>query len=420
MLLIFFIVLVDLIGFGIMIPILAYYVLQLGGTPADATLCMALYAFGMFLATPILGRISDYFGRKPVLAISMAGSVLGYLVLGFADSILLIGISRLVSGVMAGNLSAAQAYISDITTPQNRAKGMGLLGAAFGLGFVIGPTLGATLAGDSFAEANLFLPAMTSAALSAVALITLLIFLPESLDKQSRTELRRQPRVGRLALLKNVVGRPMVLNFLLGGMIYNIGAGFTESIFPIWVKDAGIADGPRDMALLLLFGGLVMAAIQGGGIAPLVRKWGELALFKGGALVFLLGMLCYLIFGQIGSYPGVMLAIAGQSAGAALLLTSMQSLISQCCRPTERGFVMGLYSSGGTLGRGIGTVVTGIFYYHLGINSPYISSAFLILLVFVIASVTARNWQTASTKSSAQTTDDSDNIAGVSPPEKSL
>ena len=133
MLIIFLIVLVDLIGFGIMVPIFAFYALNLGADPSLATAMMAIYSGAMFLATPVLGRLSDRFGRKPVLALSLVGAMAGYFMLAFATTLWMVALSRLISGLMAGNIAAAQAYITDITTEEDRARGMGLIGAAFGL-----------------------------------------------------------------------------------------------------------------------------------------------------------------------------------------------------------------------------------------------------------------------------------------------
>ena len=123
MLIVFLVIVLDLIGFGIMVPILAYYVVQLGGGPELATFCMALYGIGMFVATPILGRLSDCYGRKPILMLSMVGAIIGYLMLGFAQSLWVVALARLLAGFMAGNISAAQAYITDITSEENRARG---------------------------------------------------------------------------------------------------------------------------------------------------------------------------------------------------------------------------------------------------------------------------------------------------------
>ena len=284
MLIVFLVIVLDLIGFGIMVPIMAYYVVQLGGGPELATFCMALYAIGMFIATPILGRLSDFYGRRPILMLSMVGAIVGYLMLGFAQSLWVVALSRLLAGLMAGNISAAQAYITDITSEENRAKGMGMIGAAFGLGFIIGPALGSYLAGDDFATANLFLPAMVSTGLSAAALLAIIFALPESLDDDHRQALRQQPHPGRITLLTSLWNRPLIPHFLVGVLIYNTGAGMAEAIYPLWVRDTGIAAGPRDLMPLLLVGGIFMVVVQGGLIGPLTRRFGEHRLARTAAI----------------------------------------------------------------------------------------------------------------------------------------
>ncbi|MFV8819194.1 MFS transporter [Haliea sp. E17] len=385
MLIIFLVIVLDLVGFGIMVPILAYYVVQLGGGPELATLCMSLYSLGMLVATPVMGRLSDIHGRKPVLVLSMVGAIIGYLMLGFAESIWVIALSRLLAGSMAGNISAAQAYIADITSPADRAKGMGMIGAAFGIGFILGPALGSWLAGDDFATANLVTPALLSAALATLALLTVIFRLPESLHPTHRAAAREAPRVGRIRALGMLWSRNLVPQFLIGVLFYNLGAGLVEAIYPLWVRDTGIAAGPRDLTPLLLAGGLVMAVVQGGLIGPLARRFGERCLFQWGALLFTLAMLATIAAGTKSNYYAAMAAIALQSIASALVLTSMQSLVSQLAEPQERGMLLGVYASAGTLGRAAGTLLTGLLFAQLGIHSPYWIAAGVMLLLLVIA-----------------------------------
>ena len=393
MLIVFLVIVLDLIGFGIMVPILAYYVVQLGGGPELATFCMALYGIGMFISTPILGRLSDFYGRKPILMLSMVGAIIGYLMLGFAQSLWVVALARLLAGSMAGNISAAQAYITDITSEENRARGMGLIGAAFGLGFVIGPALGSYLAGDDFATANLQLPAMVSAGMAGAALLAIIFLLPESLDPAHKAAARDRPRVRRLAALTALWERPLIPHFLVGVLIYNLGAGLTESIYPLWVRDTGIAAGPRDLMPLLLVSGIVLSVVQGGLIGPLTRAFGEHRLFQLGAAGFGLAMVATVIAGESGSYYGAMAALAFQSASAALVLTSMQSLVSQCAGPAERGMLLGIYSSAGTLGRITGTLVTGVIFARINIESPYALTVLVMLCLFLIARSVEGHWK---------------------------
>src|SRR5579883_483381 len=148
MYILFFIVLIDLIGFGVVIPLLPFYGVHFGANPAEVTWMMGCYSLAQFFFSPLLGRLSDRWGRRPVLLVSLAFSVASYVWLGFADALWMLFVARLVSGAGAGNIAAAQAYIADVTTPETRAKGMGMLGAAFGLGFTVGPALGGAIAGS--------------------------------------------------------------------------------------------------------------------------------------------------------------------------------------------------------------------------------------------------------------------------------
>ena len=148
------IVFIDLIGFGIVIPLLPYYALKFSASPLEVTAMMACYSFAQFFASPIWGRLSDRVGRRPVLLVSLTCSVLSYLWLGFADALWMLFAARLLAGAGAGNISAAQAYITDVTDEKNRAKGMGMIGAAFGLGFTLGPAIGGLLAGSDASSAR--------------------------------------------------------------------------------------------------------------------------------------------------------------------------------------------------------------------------------------------------------------------------
>ena len=165
----FFIVFIDLLGFGIIIPQLPFYGVHFGASPAAVTLLMSCYSLAQFIMSPVLGRLSDRIGRRPVLMVSMACSCLAYLWLGFASALWMLFAARLIAGAGAGNIAAAQAYVTDITGPEGRAKAMGMIGAAFGLGFTIGPWLGGVVAGSDPTPADLQRPAFLAAVLSALA-----------------------------------------------------------------------------------------------------------------------------------------------------------------------------------------------------------------------------------------------------------
>src|SRR5713101_6868462 len=208
----FAIVLTDLIGFGIVIPLLPFYGEHFGASPLVVTLLMSAYSLLQLFGAPLWGRLSDRHGRRPILLVSLAGSIAGYLWLGFADALWMLFAARALQGACAGNIASAQAYVADVTTPENRAKGMGMIGAAFGIGFIIGPALGGLLAGGDPATARLGAPFYVGAGLSALAFTGALVFLKESLPPERRGSIRR---VGRLAAITDKLGRPNLRGLIL-------------------------------------------------------------------------------------------------------------------------------------------------------------------------------------------------------------
>src|SRR3954464_7626219 len=182
----FLIVFFDLVGFGLVIPLLPFYALRFAASPQQVTVLLAIYSLMQLFTAPLWGRLSDRVGRRPVLMVSMAASVLAYLWIGSATALWMLFAARALAGACAGNIAAAQAYIADITKPEERAKGMGLIGAAFGLGFIIGPALGGLIAGNDPATADIESPAWVAAALSLLALLGVVFLLPESLPADLR------------------------------------------------------------------------------------------------------------------------------------------------------------------------------------------------------------------------------------------
>src|ERR1700720_1915013 len=182
----FLIVLIDLIGFGLVIPLLPFYAERFAASPQEVTALMAVFSLMSMLTSPFWGRLSDRVGRRPVLMISMGAAALAYLWMGFADALWMLFAARALAGACAGNIAAAQAYIADVTPPEKRARGMGMIGAAFGLGFIIGPALGGVLAGNEVATADLETPGLIAAGLSAIAFLGVVLLLPESLPAAVR------------------------------------------------------------------------------------------------------------------------------------------------------------------------------------------------------------------------------------------
>src|SRR6202043_2867883 len=182
----FLIVFVDLVGFGLIIPLLPFYAERFGASPQQVTILMAVYSLMAMLAAPVWGRLSDRIGRRPVLMASMLAAALAYLWLGLASALWMLFAARAFAGACAGNIAAAQAYVADVTGPEERTRGMGLIGAAFGLGFMIGPAFGGLLAGANPLTADLETPAWVASGLSLLALLGVIVMLPESLPAERR------------------------------------------------------------------------------------------------------------------------------------------------------------------------------------------------------------------------------------------
>ena len=386
------IALLDTAGFGIIIPIFLYYALHLGATPEMATMFFSIYPIAFMLSSPILGRLSDQLGRKPVMLCCLFMASVGYLVLGVTESLLWLAMSRFIQGAAAGNLAVVQAYVSDITDNESRAKSMGKIGAATGLGFVIGPAFGAWLGGGSFENNSLELAAFVSAGLSFMAFLVMLFFLPESLSAEQRATFKKAAvsvkkfSINPFAAVPKAMRTPVLREYLLCALLFNIASAFAEVILPLWLKDGKLIDGPRGLMVIFLTAGLVLTFVQARLIGVMVRRVGELRMFQLGIAGFALALLLLTVAGNLQSFPMVVLVWCLSGASMAFFFTGNQSLISQCAADHERGTVLGAASAVGTLGRIVGPSLTGFLYANVSMNAPFYAGAVLLIGGFFIAS----------------------------------
>lgn len=383
MLPVFLIVLIDLIGFGIIIPLLPFYAEHFQAEPDTVALLMATYSGAQFLAAPFWGRLSDRIGRRPVLMISMAGAAICYVWLGFSDTLWMLFASRAVGGFMAGNIAAAFAYMADITTPENRAKGMGAVGAAFGLGFILGPAIGGVLAGPDVATADYLSPALAAAALSAIAFVLTLTVLKESLSPEIRASNSALPRKARSrqfveALEKPNLGLLLALSFLA----VFVFAGM-EATFAMW-SERQFGWGPQQNGYLFAFVGLIAAAIQGGLVGRLAERFGEPRLVGVGSVLLAAGLFALPASSTI---PVLLVSMVVLAAGFALMSPSLNSLISLQVGPTEQGGIMGVSRSVTTLARVVGPAWAGFLFAQFGRDWPYLAGG-LVMIAVIALSVT--------------------------------
>lgn len=371
----FFIVFIDLVGFGVVIPLLPYYGLDFHATPFEITTMMACYSLAQFFASPLLGHLSDRLGRKPVILASLVCSVVSYLWLGFATQLWMLFAARLLAGAGAGNISAAQAYVADVTPPDQRAKGMGMIGAAIGLGFTVGPAIGGAVAGGNAQSAHLAWPAFVAAALSAGAFVLAFARLEESLTHKPAV------RVGRIAMAKAAAKRPTLRLLIL--LIFVAIAAFAgmETTFALWAHD-GFGWGPLQVGMIFFYVGILLSALQGGAIGKLAKAFGEANLVAAATAIIALGLFGLTLATALW---GVLLASALLAIGMGLLSPSISSLISQQAGEGERGGVLGLSQSAQSLARIIGPAVAGAVYGGLGRNASYYLGALLMVGVLWLA-----------------------------------
>lgn len=374
----FLIVFVDLVGFGLVIPLLPFYAVRFAASPQQVTLLMATYSLFQLFAAPLWGRLSDRIGRRPVLMASLAASAFAYLWLGGASALWMVFAARAFAGACAGNIAAAQAYIADITTPENRAKGMGLIGAAFGLGFIFGPALGGFLAGNDPATADLAAPAWVAAGLSAFALCGVVLLLPESLTADQRGGAAARRRLGAVlgALRRPVLSRLILIFFL----VILAFAGM-ESTFALWaIQQFGW--GPGQVGYVFAYVGVLSAVLQGGLIGRLTRRFGEERLLLCGLALIGAGLLV-LPFAR--DVPILALAVSGLALGMGLTQPSLNSLISRRAGRREQGEVLGVSQSVGSLSRVLGPAAAGFLFAEFGRNSAFLWGAVLVAGALLLA-----------------------------------
>ena len=381
MAILFLIVFVDLVGFGLIIPLLPFYGEHFHATPATVGLLMAIYSLAQFIAAPMWGRLSDRVGRKPVLALSLAGATLSYLWLAFAHDLWMLFAARALGGFMAGNIATAFAYVADVTTPANRAKGMGMVGAAFGLGFIFGPAIGGMLAGHDPANADYTSPALVAAALSGTAMLLTLVLLPESLAKEIRQAHAALPRRSRWRLLAEALRRPGVGRLILLAFLSTFVFAGMETTFAMWSRRE-FGWGPEQNGWLFAFVGLVSAGVQGGLVGRLALRFGETRLISSGSALLALGMLAIPLAVKPALLWPAMLVVA---VGFSLITPSLNSMVSLAVGAGVQGATMGVSRSATTLARVLGPGFAGLLFEFLGKDWPFFVGALIMGAVLAIA-----------------------------------
>lgn len=365
-------------GFGLVLPAFLFFAENLGASPVIATTIVGSYSLGQFIANPIWGRMSDRYGRKPILLVSTAGMFVAYLLMAFAENLWMLGGARLLTGIMGANVSVAMAYITDITPVEKRAQGMGLVGGAISLGFIIGPAFGGLLSGADADSATLMWPGIGAAALCCATLIAT-FFVKESLPPEKRSNaIDRDGQPKGLEAIRMVMRRPTVTRLIIIGFMIYTAAGFFETIMPLW-SEARFGWGPRDIGLCFTYLGLVVAITQGYLVGKLAPRFGESKLVLVGVACYCFGLLWMT---QVPSWPLMMVGITFTAGGGAIAVTSMTTLVSHQAGEHERGLVLGVYNSSAWMGRFMGPPVSGLLFQTVAVQAPLYGAALIMFACF--------------------------------------
>lgn len=381
---IFMIVFVDVLGLGITIPVLPLFAQnELGAAAWQITSLTSVFFAASFFAGPWLGRLSDRFGRRPVLIVSQAGTLAALLVTALAPSLLFLYIARLIDGITGGNISVAQAYLSDVTDEKNRARGLGLINAAFGMGFVFGPAFG------SFA-ASLWGPRVPFLIAACVSLGTILLstfLLKESLTPERRAhDHARAQLLGRTTVLDLIRIPPVALLLTLGFSAF-LTFGIFQTIFVLWADKVMLAGLPDTQVQQIVGGmftavGLCNLVAQFWLVGPLVRRFGEKKLVVGGRLAQTVA------FTTMALSPTVLaasFALPFMAFGGSVSMPAQLALLTYAAPPDKRGQVIGVHQSFTSFGNILGPLLGGFLFESGYPNSPMIASAIGMGVTFLIA-----------------------------------
>ncbi len=415
----FLIVFIDLLGFGILIPVIPLYAKFFGANEFVGSLLIATYSLFQFFSAPVLGRLSDEYGRRPVLLLSLLGSVIAWTLFGLAgelgsvigvtNGLIVLFFARAVAGAMGGNIATANAYIADITPPEDRAQGLGILGAAFGLGFVFGPAISGLVSSHFVLTAlngllpavvpvtEFTIPSFTAAVITAANLVLAYFVLPEPRARTTSTDATILSRFTQLAAaVRSPALGSLVVSFFLASFAFSA----FESQF-IFLTNDRLGYGTAANAVLLTYIGVLIAIVQGGLIGPLTERFGEYRLALGGAAIQVVALalvpfsLSWSFVPSLGPVESGAVALAAISTplafGNALTNVSLNALVSLSASDDQQGGAFGVTQSASSLARTVGPAAAGFLYVAVAYWSPFVVAGLLFVPVLVLLGSVARD-----------------------------
>lgn len=357
----------DLVGFGIIVPILGRYAERFGANGLQVGLMFASFSVAQMVFAPILGRISDKVGRKPVIVFSLIGTAVGSFVTGAAGALWVLFLGRILDGASGASVAVAQGAVADIAPPEQRARLMGMLGAAFGVGFVVGPALGglAALGGPH-------VPFYLAGSIAAINAVAAIIRLPETKPDTSHITEKHQ---------RGTALSPALKRFALVGFLSMLGFAGFEATFSIWgQKQFDFTEGSA--SIVFVFVGVTLVAVQGGLIGPLTQRLGSRKLLRIGLSLVAVGLV---LLGFTTTWPMLFVALFLLSLGQGMSGPSGSALVAELAPVERRGEAIGYQQSTAAFGRVAGPVMAGALFDHVGISAPFLVSG--ILIVFAVGSV---------------------------------
>ena len=368
------VVFIDLLGFSLILPLLPYYAETFQANNFVTGLLVASYAAAQLIGAPLLGRLSDRYGRRPVLIASIFGTFIGFLMLGFARTLVMLFAARVLDGLTGGNISIAQAYITDVTDAKDRSRGLGMIGAAFGLGFIIGPVTGGFLSQWGYA-----VPALVAAALSFINLILIYAWLPESLSSEKRATMNGQKPAITLGALLQALKRPFTGSLLITRFFFGLAFAIFQTIFSLYTL-AKFNLSAQSTGLILTYVGVLSVIVQGFLVGRITNRFREDIV-----IVICVALMAVSLAGWaiVPSVFALLVILTPTALAGGILNTLLSSTLTKAVEPQEVGGILGLATSVESATRIFAPVIGGALLQQLGTWAPGAFSGLLMVGVFI-------------------------------------
>ena len=379
--LVFLVIVIDLVGFGLVIPLLPFMAPSLGGDSTDVAFIMITYALGAALVSPAWGKLSDKSGRRQALVLALLCSCVAYIVTAMADTLWQVYLGRALSGLAAGSLPVATALMADLSPPERRAKAMGLVGTAFGLGLIAGPVLGGLLTGDSDSFA---LPFYTAAVMSLVAAVCAQTMLPATMVK---------PTLARAGAAEDAVPVPVLgprqnKLLIMQYVTHTCSVSAIIYLFPLWVADA-FTWGPKDVGYFFGVVGVAMITLQGGLLAVLTKLFGHINVLRVGSVIFAISLFVVATADTTAWMPAM---IFFAFCGSTVCLPLLNAIASEIVNPSHRGRMMGMTASASSAGRIVGPLFAAWLLNSRDFSAAWFGSALMVLFLVMWSFTAARKF----------------------------